>query len=205
MKLIVGVTGGIGSGKTAVTDFFAAKGITIVDADIAARVVVEPGKPALTVIAEKYGKAILLEDGSLDRRKLRDIIFQNDVERIWLEELLHPLIREEIIQELEQAESDYVVFVSPLMIETRQQELTDRLLVVDVSVETQIARCTSRDNMTRSQAEAIIRQQSSREEKLRVADDLVDNEGSLEQLYQQLEQLHHRYLVMFQTRQFAPR
>lgn len=194
MKLIVGVTGGIGSGKTAVTNFFASKGITIVDADMAARVVVEPGKPALDIIAEKYGKDILLDSGSLNRRKMREIIFHNDAERIWLEELLHPLIREEIVQELEQAESGYVVFVSPLMIETSQKELVNRLLVVDVSVETQIARCTLRDNMKREQAEAIIRRQSSREEKINVADDVVDNEGSLEELHQQLEVLHQRYL-----------
>ena len=196
MKLIVGVTGGIGSGKTAVTDFFAAKGITIVDADVAARVVVEPGKPALTAIAEKHGADILLEDGSLNRRKLRDVIFQDDAERIWLEELLHPLIREEIILELEQSESEYAIFVSPLMIETSQKELIDRLLVVDVSIETQIARCTLRDNINREQAESIIQKQSSREEKLNAADDVVDNEGSLEALYPQLEQLHQKYLAL---------
>ena len=194
MKLVVGVTGGIGSGKTAVTDFFASKGIVVVDADIAARVVVEPGKPALAAIAKKHGEDILLEDGSLNRRKLRDIIFQNDAERIWLETLLHPLIREEIILELEQAESDYVIFVSPLLIETSQKELVDRLLVVDVSVETQIDRCTRRDNMNREQAEAIIRKQSSREEKINAADDLVDNERTLEALHQQLEALHQSYL-----------
>ena len=195
MKLIVGVTGGIGSGKTAVTDFFAAKGITVVDADIAARVVVDPGKPALSAIAGRHGKDILQKDGSLNRRKLRDIIFQDDAERVWLEELLHPLIREEIVLELGQAESDYVVFVSPLMIETSQKELVDRLIVVDVSVETQITRCTQRDNMSREQAEAIIRKQSSRQEKLIAADDVVDNEGTLKTLYQQLERLHHKYLT----------
>lgn len=196
MKLIVGVTGGIGSGKTAVTDFFTAKGITIVDADIAARVVVEPGKPTLTTIAERYGKDILQSDGSLNRRQLREIIFQDDAERIWLEELLHPQIREQIIAELDQASSRYVVLVSPLMIETTQQELIHRLLVVDVSVETQITRCTQRDDMTREQAEAIIRKQSSRQDKLKIADDVVDNEGSLNQLHQQLESLHQQYLSL---------
>lgn len=196
MKLIVGVTGGIGSGKTAVTDFFAAKGIAVVDADIAARVVVESGKPALTTIAERHGEDILLQNGSLNRRKLRDIIFQNDAERIWLENLLHPLIREEIIQELEQATSDYAVFVSPLMIETSQQELVNRILVVDVSVNTQIARCTLRDNMNREQAETIIQKQSSREDKLKIADDVVDNEGSLQALHEQLELLHQKYLTL---------
>lgn len=196
MKLIVGVTGGIGSGKTAVTDFFASKGITIVDADIAARVVVEPGQPVLAAIAERHGKDVLLKDGSLNRRNLRNIIFKDDAERIWLEKLLHPLIREEIILELNQATSNFVVFVSPLMIETSQQELVDRLLVVDVSVETQIARCTQRDNMSREQAETIIGKQSSREDKLAVADDVVDNEGSLEALHQQLEELYLRYLEL---------
>ena len=196
MKLIIGVTGGIASGKTAVTDFFASKGITIVDADIASRVVVEPGKPALTIIAEKYGADILQEDGFLNRRKLRNIIFQDDAERIWLEELLHPLIRKKIVLELEQAKSEYAVFVSPLMIETSQKELIDRLLVVDVSIETQITRSTQRDGMNREQAQAIIRTQSSREEKLNAANDVVDNDSSFVNLHHQLELLHLKYLSL---------
>lgn len=194
MKQVIGVTGGIGSGKTAVTDFFAARGICIVDADIAARVVVEPGKPALTSISERFGADILQTDGALDRRKLRDIIFNDDQQRIWLEQLLHPLIRQQIIEELSQAESEYAILVSPLLIETNQQELIDRLLVVDVPPETQIERTIKRDTMNREQTEAIISKQSSRDEKLAKADDVVDNSGSLDKLHLQLEILHQQYL-----------
>ena len=195
-RLIVGVTGGIGSGKTAVTDFFAARGITIVDADLAARVVVEPGKPALQVIAQRHGDQILLTNGHLDRRHLRDIIFKDDNERIWLEELLHPLIREQIIFDLKESASKYAVLVSPLMIETNQQKLIDRLLVVDIPVDVQIERTMSRDDMTKEQTLAIINKQSSREEKLKQADDVVDNSQSLAFLHQQLDALHNQYLTL---------
>ncbi|OED40585.1 dephospho-CoA kinase [Endozoicomonas sp. (ex Bugula neritina AB1)] len=193
-KLVVGVTGGIGSGKTAVTDFFAAKGVTIVDADLAARVVVTSGQPALMKIAERHGNQIILNDGSLDRRQLRSIVFQSDNERIWLEKLLHPLIRKQIISELTQSQSHYSILVSPLMIETNQIELIGRLLVVDVPVEIQIERTMNRDNMTREQTQAIIEKQSSRTKKLKLADDIVDNTQSLLHLHQQLEALHQKYL-----------
>ena len=194
MKLVIGVTGGIGSGKTAVTDFFAARGITIVDADLAARVVVEPGQPALQTIAQHFDDDILLSDGSLNRRKLRNIIFQNDSEKLWLENLLHPLIRQQIFHELEQATSAYTILVSPLMIETDQKNLVNRLLVVDVPVDIQVARTTRRDHMTMEQTRAIIASQSTREEKLEQADDVVDNSGTVEALYSQLEKLHRVYL-----------
>ena len=191
---VIGVTGGIGSGKTAVTDFFARKGVHIVDADIVARQVVEPGQPALQTIAEHYGSQIIQPDGALNRKKLRGIIFEQNEERLWLESLLHPLIRERILVELQQTSSAYSILVSPLLIETSQKELIDRLLVIDVPVEIQIERTMARDNMTREQTLAIIRKQSTREEKLQAADDVVDNSLSLEHLYQQLEKLHEIYL-----------
>ena len=155
---------------------------------------VEPGKPALQAIAQRHGDQIILADGHLDRRHLRDIIFKDDNERIWLEELLHPLIREQIIFELKESASKYVILVSPLMIETNQQELIDRLLVVDIPVNVQIERTMSRDDMTKEQTLAIINKQSSREEKLKQADDVVDNSGAIVFLHQQLERLHQFYL-----------
>lgn len=193
-KLVIGVTGGIGSGKTAVTDFFAAQGITIVDADLAARVVVEPGRPALERIAERHGSDILDANGNLDRRMLREIIFKDDSERVWLEQLLHPLIRDQILLELEQSQSAYTIMVSPLLVETDQHVLTHRILVVDVPVELQIERTMARDTMTEEQTRAIIQKQASREQRLTKADDVVDNSGSVEQLHQQLEQFHQTYL-----------
>ena len=194
-RFTIGVAGGIGSGKTAVTDFFASKGIGIVDADIAARVVVEPGKPALADIEQRYGPQILL-DGSLDRRRLRTIIFEHADERQWLEGLLHPLIRDQIILELTRAESNYTVLVSPLMLETSQHELVDRVLVVDVPESIQLARAMARDQMTEKQARQILNSQMERQQRVARADDIVDNSGSISQLHQSLEQLHEFYLSL---------
>lgn len=191
----VGVTGGIGSGKTAVTDFFTSKDIRVVDADIAARVVVEPGKPALTEITKRYGPDILLNN-TLDRRKLRTIIFDDADERKWLEGLLHPLIREQISLELRSAESSYAVLVSPLMLETNQHELVDRVLVVDVPESIQIQRTMARDQMTEEQTRQILNSQIQRAQRVAKADDLVDNSGSLNQLHQSLENLHQFYLSL---------
>ncbi len=191
----VGVTGGIGSGKTAVTDFFTSKDIKVVDADIAARVVVEPGKPALSEITKRYGPDILLNN-TLDRRKLRTIIFDDADERKWLEGLLHPLIREQISLELRSAESSYAVLVSPLMLETNQHELVDRVLVVDVPESIQIQRTMARDQMTEEQTRQILNSQIQREQRVAKADDLVDNSGSLNQLHQSLEKLHQFYLSL---------
>ncbi len=191
----VGVTGGIGSGKTAVTDFFAGKGIRIVDADIASRVVVEPGKPALAEIEQRYGSEILV-DGSLDRRKLRTIIFDDADERKWLEGLLHPLIRDQIILELTHAESHYAVLVSPLMLETSQHELVDRVLVVDVPESIQLSRTMARDQMTEEQTRQILNTQMKREQRISMADDIVDNSGSMAQLHQSLDKLHQYYLSL---------
>ncbi|KEI72828.1 dephospho-CoA kinase [Endozoicomonas elysicola] len=191
----VGVTGGIGSGKTAVTNFFASKDITVVDADIAARVVVEPGKPALAGIAQRYGPDILVND-NLDRRKLRTIIFDDADERKWLERLLHPIIREQIVHELSSAESSYAVLVSPLMLETNQHELVDRVLVVDVPESIQIERTMARDQMTEEQTRQILNSQIQREQRVAKADDIVDNSGSLDQLHHSLEKLHQFYLSL---------
>lgn len=189
----VGVTGGIGSGKSAVADYFASQGICIVDADIVARVVVEPGTKALTAIAERFGNDILI-NGQLDRGRLRTIIFAAADERKWLENLLHPLIEQQIIEQLGQATSRYAVLVSPLMLETGQQALVDRVLVVDVPEHIQIERTMTRDQMTEEQTRQILSSQISRERRLAKAHDVVDNSGSLTQLHQYLEPLHQRYL-----------
>lgn len=191
----VGVTGGIGSGKTAVTDFFANRGVFIVDADIASRVVVEPGKPALAAIEQRYGPEILI-NGSLDRRKLRTIIFDDVSERKWLEGLLHPLIRDQIILELTHAESSYAVLVSPLMLETSQHELVDRVLVVDVPERIQLSRTMARDRMTEEQTRQILNSQMDRKQRVGRADDIVDNSGSISQLHQSLNKLHQFYLSL---------
>ncbi|WP_299733703.1 dephospho-CoA kinase [uncultured Endozoicomonas sp.] len=194
-KMTIGVTGGIGSGKTAVTDFFASKSVTIVDADLAARVVVEPGKPALEAIAKRFGSGIIL-NGNLDRGQLRTIIFDSVDERLWLEALLHPLIRDQIRLELQQAKSPYAILVSPLMLETDQHELVNRILVVDLPEATQIERAMNRDHMDEDQTRKIIASQMPREKRLEWADDVVENSGTLEQLHQSLEKLHETYLSL---------
>ena len=193
---VVGITGGIGCGKTAVTDYLAEKGIVIADADQASRVVVEPGQPALQEIAEHFGGHLIQDDGNLNRRALRDIVFKNSEERQWLEKLLHPLINQQLRKELQQATSPYVVLVSPLLFETRQHAMADRVLVIDVTEEVQIERAMARDKISREQAEAIVRSQAGREERRAKADDLVDNSRSLQHLYQQLDTLHQNYLQL---------
>ncbi|OQX39155.1 MAG: dephospho-CoA kinase [Oceanospirillales bacterium LUC14_002_19_P2] len=194
--LIIGITGGIGSGKTAVTDYLASLGITVVDADQAARVVVEPETPALQAIAEHYGEQILQKDGSLDRRALRNIIFNDDEERCWLEALLHPLIKEEMLNQLSESRSPYSIIVSPLLLETDQHTMVDRIAVVDIPAELQVQRTMARDGIEQSQAEAIMKAQAARETRLERADDVIDNSGSLDDLHRVLDQLHNTWLEM---------
>ncbi len=198
MTYVVGLTGGIGSGKTAVSDRFKVLGITVVDADVASRVVVEPGRPALQRIAEHFGSDILLDNGQLNRAELRKRIFQDETERLWLEGLLHPLIRQEIMDGLNNASSPYALLVSPLLIESGQSKFTRRVLVVDVPEELQLSRTVARDNNSADQVKAIMSAQASREQRLQHADDVIVNDGSLEQLHQKVQELHEKYLSLAQ-------
>ena len=195
MALVVGITGGIGSGKSAVTDRLADLGITIVDADVAARVVVEPGQPALQAIADHFGSGVIKEDGSLDRAALREIVFEYPDERQWLESITHPAIREEIIRQLQSADSPYVVLSSPLLIEASQNSFVDLVVVVDVSESTQLERTMKRDDNSADLVRQIMAAQLSREERLRAADLIIDNDGNLEELHQHVDALHKQLLV----------
>jgi dephospho-CoA kinase len=194
--MIVGLTGGIGSGKTAVSDRFAASGIKIVDADIASRVVVEHGQPALAQIAEHFGADILQSDGTLDRASLREKIFATPSERRWLEQLLHPLINEYVFAELDNAESDYAMLTNPLLFETGHYKRCKRILVVDVPVELQVQRTVQRDSNSESQVRAIIAAQISREDRLAKADDVIVNDKDLIHLDIEVERLHAKYLAL---------
>ena len=202
---VVGITGGIGSGKTAATDAFAALGIAIVDADIASRKVVEPGSTALRQIAEHFGAQILQRDGSLDRAALRHIIFANATEKTWLEQLLHPLIAAEVHRQLQSATSPYVVFVSPLLTESKQNDFCDRVLLIDAPEEIQLQRTMQRDNNNAAQVQRIIASQASREYRLQHADDVIENTGSFEYLTQQIAALHARYLQLAQEKSCGER
>lgn len=193
---VVGITGGIGSGKTAVTDIFASLGIDIVDADIAARIVVEPGTAALQHIAEHFGADILQANGSLDRAALRHIIFKDLAAKQWLEQLLHPLIGSEIRRQLDSATSPYIILVSPLLVEAKQDLFCDRILVVDVPEEMQLQRTVARDNNDAEQVRRIIASQASREQRLSHSDDIIENTGSLAELRKQVSHLHSDYLKL---------
>ena len=192
--MIIGLTGGIGSGKTAVSDSFEALGIDIVDADLASRVVVQKGKPCLAQIQEHFGDDILNEDEELDRAKLREIIFQSDQEKEWLESLLHPAIASQIKDELEASNSPYTILVSPLLFETNQKEFCSKVLVVDVPVETQVIRTLERDGVSEEQVNSIINSQIDREKRLELADEVILNNGSLADLQEAVRELHHKFL-----------
>ncbi|TWI54346.1 dephospho-CoA kinase [Pseudomonas duriflava] len=193
---ILGLTGGIGSGKSAAAEHFSTLGIHTVDADQVARWVVEPGRPALEQIAHRFGVDILLPDGRLDRPALRARIFSAPDERRWLEQLLHPLIRQETIRMLGEATSPYAILVSPLLIESGQIQMTQRVLVIDAPEALQLERAIRRDQASEAQIRAIIAAQLARDERLRQADDVIVNNDGLAHLNEQVERLHRFYLTL---------
>ena len=197
---VVGLTGGIGSGKSTVARLFADQGINSIDADNLSREVVAPGTPALRQIVEHFGTEILLDRSVLDRSRLRRLVFDEPEERKWLEKLLHPLIADQIQLGIQQCSSNYCLLVSPLLLETDQHKLVDRILVVDVSEETQITRTQERDGGDIVTTRAIIAAQMKRETRLQKADDVLNNEQSLATLREAVERLHDRYLQMAESR-----
>lgn len=193
---VLGLTGGIGSGKSAAADAFAQLGIETIDADDVARWVVEPGRPALAKIVDRFGDAILLSDGQLDRAALRERIFAEPEQRQWLESLLHPLIREEISRFLAAAQSPYVILVSPLLIESGQYKIVQRVLVVDVPSELQMERALQRDQVSETQLRAIMQAQLERNERLKFADDVLCNAADKSALQREVLRLHDYYLTL---------
>jgi dephospho-CoA kinase len=194
--LVIGLTGGIGSGKTLATDYLQSLGITIVDADLASRVIVEQGKPALTEIAHAFGEHILLPDGGLNRAALREIVFADPAERKRLEAITHPRIAEEIHRQLVASTSPYTVLVSPLLFESGQHRFAQRTLLIDAPEADQIARASGRDGVSQAQINAIMSAQMSRTQRREKADDIVLNDGLPEHLHHALDALHQRYLEM---------
>ncbi|UZP75409.1 dephospho-CoA kinase [Candidatus Paraluminiphilus aquimaris] len=189
-QFVVGVTGGIGSGKSAVTDYLETKGITVVDADKVARVVVEPGTSGLAAIAEHFGRDILLPNGALDRAALRKIVFDEPDERKVLEGITHPRIREEIARQLSDASSPYVVLASPLLLESGQSSFADYVVVVDVPESVQLSRTMTRDDNSEQLVKSIMAVQLQRETRLARSDTSISNEGTLEELYTRVDALH---------------
>jgi len=192
----VGLTGGIGSGKSAASALFEQFGICVVDADVVAREVVEPGTLALARIAEHFGLDILDAHAKLDRSKLRSIIFSNPSEKEWLESLLHPLIRNEITNQLKHAHSPYAILVSPLLFETDQHQLVNRTLLIDLPEALQRSRATERDNSSSEQIQKIIDNQLSRECKIDKADDIISNMHDFAYLREEVERQHLHYLEL---------
>jgi len=192
-RLVVGLTGGIGSGKSAVTREFEGLGVPVVDADIAAREVVLPGTPGLLEVVDAFGQDVLGPDGTLDRARLRQLVFEHDDKRKKLESILHPKIRDLIRNNLDAISAPYCILCVPLLVERGGYENVDRVLVIDCPVETQIERVMARDDLTRPQVEAIMRNQATREQRLEVADDVVQNAGDLEALKAPVAALHDKY------------
>ncbi|MEZ9820938.1 dephospho-CoA kinase [Shewanella sp. 10N.286.45.A1] len=191
---IVGLTGGIGSGKTTVANLFADLGVVLVDADIVAREVVNPGSEGLAAIVEHFGADIQLSDGHLDRSMLRERIFNNDEQRLWLNGLLHPLIRETMLKNCKEAQSNYVIMVAPLLFENGLDRLVQRTLLVDISPQLQQQRTMARDDVSAKQVQNIIGSQATRAEKLSKADDVIDNQGEISALKCKVDALNSLYL-----------
>lgn len=195
-KYLIGLTGGIGSGKTTVANLFAELGIELVDADIVARDVVAIDTSGLNQIAAHFGKQILNQDNSLDRAALREIIFSQPKERHWINDLLHPMIRTEMLNQLAATSSPYTILVAPLLFENELDRLVNRTLLIDISPEQQRKRTVHRDAVTHEQVEKIISSQAPRAEKLLKADDVIDNHGEISALKSKVIALHNNYLKL---------
>lgn len=192
--LIIGLTGGIASGKSTATNFFHSLGVPVIDADQISHKLVEPGNPAFTEITAQFGNQYIGRDGRLDRARLRRLVFADPSQRVILENILHPRIRHEIAQQISGLDTPYCIVCIPLLVETGQMDLVDRVLVIDAPVERQVERLQRRDALSDAEIQAILDTQASRQERLRYADDIVINDGSLTNLHKKLTALHHEYL-----------
>jgi dephospho-CoA kinase len=192
--LVVGLTGGIGSGKSTVADLFGRLHVPVIDADVLARDVAAPGQPALQEIINAFGPASVDASGRLDRNTLRQRVFADPTARRRLEAILHPKIRREIIAWVTSIRAPYCIVVIPLLLESGQQDLVDRILVIDAGPDRQIERVARRNGLPRQEIDAIIAVQATREDRLAAADEVIDNDGPLEELEVQVRALHEKYL-----------
>lgn len=192
--LKIGLTGGIGSGKSTIANIFSQFNIPVIDADIIAHQLVEPGQPALLELQKTFGNSIISPNNSLDRAKLREIIFADSAKKQQLESILHPLIFQQMQTECDQQNSHYAILCIPLLIETKMTHFVDRILVIDCSVEIQIQRVKQRDQLSMDRISSIISSQTSRHTRLSYADDIIDNSNSTSELEEQVQHLHNQYL-----------
>lgn len=191
--LKVGLTGGIGSGKSTAAQRFKELGVPIVDADVIARNVVEPGKPALEEVIAAFGEKVVNSDGELDRTELRKIVFENKERKALLESILHPRIYDEILRQLDRLSAPYCIVVIPLLAESKQNYPLDRVLVIDLPHALQLERTSVRDQQSEEKIDKIVQSQSSREQRLSLADDIVENSGTVESLCERIDLLHQKY------------
>ncbi|UCH47923.1 MAG: dephospho-CoA kinase [Betaproteobacteria bacterium] len=199
MAFAVGLTGGIGSGKTTISDLFAELGVDVIDTDEIARELSRKGQPAMRQIEEQFGPDVIASDGSLDRDRMRELVFSDPDAREKLQQILHPLIRAEVQRRLAASGKLYALVVVPLLVESRGYDFADRVLVVDCSEERQIERVMQRSGLSRDQAKAIMVSQASRNERLAAADDVINNDGKIAALRSQVEKLHRHYLTLAES------
>jgi len=197
--LAIGLTGGIGSGKTAVSNLFQQLGANVIDADEIARALVSKGTPLLEDIRQHFGDDILDPEGNLNRRALRETVFNDTTARQWLESLLHPAVRQTIIEQLQHSTAPYTLVVIPLLVESGSYPFLDRIAVVDIPESLQVERTVSRDNSSAELVEKILASQASRQTRLAQADDVIDNSGTPDALMRQVNALHERYLQLAGT------
>jgi dephospho-CoA kinase len=193
-RLRIGLTGGIASGKSTVAERFIELGIPVIDADESSRCVVAPGQPALKEVLHRFGAGLLTAEGELDRRALRNLIFADPQSRRDLEAILHPLIRADLEQRAAAAVGPYLVLAIPLLVEGGARDRIDRILVVDVDEAMQLQRLTARDSVSAEQARAILAAQADRASRLKAADDVLVNSGTVRELREAVDRLHQRYL-----------
>ncbi|WP_413286465.1 dephospho-CoA kinase [Bacillus mojavensis] len=192
MTLVIGLTGGIASGKSTVANMLIDKGITVIDADIIAKQAVERGMPAYRQIIDEFGEDILLENGDIDRRKLGALVFTNEQKRLALNSIVHPAVREEMLKRRDESianQETFVVLDIPLLFESKLESLVDKIIVVSVTKELQLGRLIKRNQLTEEEALSRIRSQMPLEEKVSRADNVIDNSGTLEETKQQLEEI----------------
>ena len=194
--LRIGLTGGIGSGKSAVSDMFRSLGVPVFDADVIARQIVEPGMPAYNQVIDLFGEKIVSNDGSLKRDLIRDIVFRDQELKRRLEEIIHPRVQKEMEDRVKSCGYPYCILSIPLLFETNADHRVDRVLVIDADEQFQLDRILKRDNLSVEQARAIMNSQTDRHSRLKAADDIIDNNGSPEATRKQVEEMHEKYLEL---------